>query len=1228
MSYRKKLIEVALPLEAINRESAREKSIRHGHPSTLHLWWARRPLAACRAVLFTSLVDDPDEPGAPQEYLDEIDKLRGGAGLPPETPIAEVRREKLFRFIEELVKWDNSNNERIIGTARRLIKAATEGNPPPVLDPFCGGGSIPLEAQRLGLEAHASDLNPVAVLITKALIEIPPKFAGQPPVNPDARGSLVVQASGLPPEAHGVVEFRPGHDLPFAPLQYRGELPHLHKDGGTYFVTFRLADAVVVRSPRMAAETAAPQGTAAPQEVAESSEPTLQQGSCLLGDPIAARVVADALMHFDRDRYALRAWCVMPNHVHVVFTPVGEWKPSQILHSWKSYTAHEINKALGRTGPVWERESFDHLVRSFDDLQRFVAYVERNPVEAGLASEPTQWPFSSAGHQPCGAGVSPAGVADASPAEVAGVSPVEVAGVSLAEVAGVSPAEVAGKAERSRPEACTTSDLWPGATGLADDVRYYGKWMRDEAEKRIGHLYPKAKLPKEQGGGEATVIAWLWARTVMCPNPACNAQMPLVRSFWLSTKKGKEAWVEPIVDQKAKTVRFEVRTGGGRVPEGTMRNRAATCLVCNGIVQLPYVRAEAQAGRMGTMPLAMVAEGQRQRVYLPPDPEHGKMARSAQPAWKPEEKVTTPSHDVDRLPMYGMYTWGEAFTPRQLVALTTFCDLVGEAREKVKQDYQDFEGSFVVQASSLQSEGVEEGEGRPEACTTRDADARAYADAVTTYLALAVSRITMTLCTNARWSPTRDQTVNAFARQAIPMIWDFPDVNPFAGAAGDPIVSLASVSEVLTTLHPGGPGHTAQLDAASSLASVCGHPGVCTDPPYYDNIGYADLSDFFYVWLRRSLGKVYPELFATLLVPKAQELVATPYRFDGSGEKAQAFFEEGLGRAFANMRAAQHPDYPLTVFYAFKQAEQDEDDGNGGTPVASTGWETMLEALLSAGFAITGTWPMRSERTARSVAIGTNALASSIVLVCRPRPGDAPMATRREFTSALRKELPPALEQLTHAGIAPVDLAQATIGPGMAVFSRYSKVLEADGSPMGVRTALQIINQELDTYLAEQEGDLDADTRFCIAWFGQYGLTDAAFGEADVLARAKNTSVEGIVDAGVLHARGGKVRLRQRCDYPEDWDPTTDRRLTVWECAQHLIGEMERSGEEGAAALVRRLGGGISEDARALAYRLYAIADRKGWSDEARAYNGLVVSWPAIVEKAARAPVGQRDLFG
>jgi putative DNA methylase len=869
----------------------------------------------------------------------------------PTEEAQEKERQRLFRIIEELVKWENSNNEQVLEAARAEIRKSTGGNPPPVLDPFCGGGSIPLEAQRLGLEAYGSDLNPVAVLITKALIEIPPKFAGRAPVHPQDR--QLVQRS------------------------------------------------------------------------------------------------------------------------------------------------------------------------------------------------------------------------------------------------------------------------WRGAGGLAEDVRYYGQWMRDEVEKWIGHLYPKVKLPKEYGGGEATVIAWLWARTVKCPNPACGAQMPLVRSFWLSTKKGKQAWVEPIVDKKRKTVRFEVRTGKGEPPVGTVNRRGAQCIVCNTPVPFDHVRSEGKAGKMSAQLMAIVAEGKGGRVYVAPTAEHESVARLAKPSCVPDTDLPEQALGF-RVQLYGMTRHADLFTPRQLVALTTFCDLASEARERVLAD---------ARKAGLPDDGKGLNDG--------GTGASAYADAVATYLAFALSKLAdrgSSICT---WFTERDSTRNTFPRQAIPMTWDYAELNTlldgtgsFSGAVEWTAESLDGVPCSQTQTQG---GTARQLDATSAINEI-EQPLISTDPPYYDNIGYADLSDFFYIWLRRSLGRVYPQLFSTVLVPKAQELVATPYRFDGDKEKARQFFETGLGKAFERMRSAQHPDYPLTVFYAFKQAEV-EDEADSGDPddsaVASTGWETMLEGLINAGFAVTGTWPMRSERTARSVALGTNALASSIVLVCRPRPEAAPLATRREFVAALKKELPDALKALQHGNIAPVDLAQAAIGPGMAVFTRYAKVLEADGTPMSVRTALQIINQELDAYLAAQEGEMDGDTRFCLAWFEQNGMNEGAFGEADVLARAKNTSVQGLVDAGVLNARAGKVRLLKRTEYDKDWDPAQDRRLTVWECTQYLILQLDTKGEEGAALLCRRLGGGRSEDARALAYRLYSICERKGWAEEALAYNSLVVSWPAIQERAARLAMAgrQRELF-
>ncbi|MHB1511526.1 MAG: DUF1156 domain-containing protein [Acidimicrobiales bacterium] len=898
-THKRKLIEVALPLEAINREAAREKSIRHGHPSTLHLWWARRPLAACRAVLFAQLVDDPS----------------AHPDLFPTEETQEQERQRLFRIIERLVPWEATQDESVLAEAREEIRRSCGDDPPEVLDPFCGGGSIPLEAQRLGLVAHGSDLNPVAVLITKALIELPAKFAGQPPVHP--------------------------------------------RDGG------------------------------------------------------------------------------------------------------------------GRL----EIES------------------------------------------------------------------------------------------------------WRGAQGLAEDVRYYGAWMRDEAERRIGHLYPPATLPD---GRTATVIAWIWARTVTCPNPACQATMPLVRSFWLGKKKGKEAWVRPVVE--GREVRFEIGHGSSGPPvEGTVGRTGAICLVCNTPVPLAHVRAEGKAGHMGVQLMAVVADGDRQRIYLPPDPAHRKAADVARPEGAPETELPEQALGF-RVQGYGMTRHSDLFTSRQLTALCTLSGLVGEARERVIEET-----------------------GEP-----------GYADTVATYLALGVSRLADIQNSLCRWENSRSQVRNLFTRQAVSMLWDFAEGGLFSGAAGDFGVSLGSIASTLEDLPAHGCGIVEQRDATAPQpdASVV----ASTDPPYYDNVGYADLSDFFYVWLRRSLAPVYPDLFSTMLTPKAAELVANPFRSDGDKVKADQRFEEGFERAFANLRKAVDPAYPLTVFYAFKQSEHDE------SGVASTGWETMLAGLLRSGFAVTATWPMRTELGNRMRNQASNALASSIVLACRPRSETAGITDRRGFLAALHAELPKALRELQQGNIAPVDLAQAAIGPGMAVFSRYAKVVEPTGDAMPVRSALTLINQVLDEVLAEQEGEFDGDTRFAIKWFEQYGFDEAGYDPAEGLARATNVSVKGLEEAGILVARAGRVRLLRRAELAADWDPTTDERMPVWEVTQQLVKALWDDGSEsGAADLVRRLGG-LGEAARDLAYRLYAICERRGWAEDALGFNALVTSWPEILRRAGSPGLVQPEL--
>jgi len=914
MTHRKKLIEVALPLEAINAASAREKSIRHGHPSTLHLWWARRPLAACRAVIFASLVDDPDDPDAPPEFVEACRALpRGRNAGENDTP-----RQRLFDFIETLVRWESTTDEQVLETARRLIRLATGGQPPPLLDPFAGGGSIPLEAQRLGLEAHASDLNPVAVMINKALIEIPPRFAGRPPVNP-------------------------------------------------------------------------------------------------------------------RDR-----------------------------------------------------------------------------------------------------------------------------------------AGTAGSAD------------WKGAAGLAADVRYYGEWMRDCAWERIGHLYPRCN-------GE-TVIAWLWARTVRCPNPACGVQMPLVRSFDLSKKKNRRAWVKPHIDPRTRKITFEVKQGQreGKGPEGTVNRRGATCIACGTPVTFDHVRAEGKAGRMAAQLMAIVTEGQNGRSYYAPAPEHEQVAQVAIP--DDMSNTDLPEQALGfRVQLYGMTKHRDLFTPRQLVALTAFSDLVAEARQQIHAD---------ALAAGLPDDDVSLRDG--------GAGARAYAEAVSVYLAFGVDRSADYWSTIA--TPGDGFIRNTFARQAIPMTWDFAEGNPFSDSTGNWLGAVDWIARVLDRLRPTVGGRAVQQDA-TTISGKEAIP-ISTDPPYYDNIGYADLSDYFYVWMRPSLRKVYPDLFSTLLVPKTAELVATPYRFGGDSAKADGHFESGLMQAFSVMRRIIPPEYPLTVYYAFKQEEIIAKD------VASTGWETMLNGLIAAGFAIVGTWPMRTERSARSVSQGTNALASSIVLVCRSRPEDASMTSRREFVAALRRELPAALREMQSGNVAPVDLAQASIGPGMAIYSRYGKVLEPDGRPLTVRTALQLINYELDAYLAEQEGYIDADSRFAVAWFEQFGFEEGPFGQADVLARAKNTSVDGLARAGVLRSGAGKVQLYHWSELDPGWDPTTDERLTVWEAVHQLVERLNVHGEEGAAMLLARMPSDLAAQARQLAYRLYSICERKGWAEHARDYNALVISWSASQEQA------------
>jgi putative DNA methylase len=644
--------------------------------------------------------------------------------------------------------------------------------------------------------------------------------------------------------------------------------------------------------------------------------------------------------------------------------------------------------------------------------------------------------------------------------------------------------------------------------------------------------------------------------------------MPLIKSFILCSKKGKEVWIRPLVEGKA--IRFEIVNKGKPLdPPKIGRGAKFRCLRCGQIASETYIKAQGMASHMGMQLMAMVGEGNRGRVYREPSREHERVAESARPDWEPDQELASDPRNIWCV-QYGLSRFQHLFTNRQLTALNTFSDLVAEAQKQLRND------------------GASPG----------------YAKAVITYLALGVSRLVNRTSTVCFWDQAGENVQQVFARQAIPMTWDFVEGNPLSNSTGNFLGQIDYLSNALESVPAAPSASVEQLDAITA----CPPSKVLfsTDPPYYDNISYANLSDFFYVWLRKALKDTYPSLFSTLLVPKKQELVAIPYRFKHGRAEAKVFFEGGFNRAFAKMQACQNANYPLTVFYAFKQSEEESEyDG----PQVSTGWETMLEGLLRAGFQVTGTWPVRTELT-QNLKKAVSALASSIVLVCRPRQESAGVTSRRDFLAALKRELPSALKALQHGNIAPVDLAQAAIGPGMSIFSRYSKVIEMDGTAMRVRTALGLINQALDEVLSEQESDLDADTRFALAWFEERGFESGEYGRAEVLATAKAVSVRGLEESGILTSRAGKVRLLKRSELQDDWDPTEERDLTVWAATQHLIRALEIS-TAAAAELAAKLGG-MAETARELAYRLYTLCDKKGWAEEAGSYNGLVVNWPAI----------------
>jgi len=917
MVERKKLIEVALPLEAINKACVREKRIRHGHPSTLHLWWARRPLVAARAVIFSSLVDDPDNDNAPPEFIEACNNLpKGKNAIENDTP-----RQRLFDFIEQLVTWEATTDDAIIEQARELIRLSTDGNPPPLLDPFSGGGVIPLEAQRLGLETHASDLNPVAVTINKALLEIIPIFLNNAPVNPKIGQSIGVESK------------------------------------------------------------------------------------------------------------------------------------------------------------------------------------------------------------------------------------------------------------------------WIGTSGLASDIEYYGKLILNGARDRIGHLYP-------QKNGE-DVVSWLWARTVVSPNPAINSYTPLIRDFWLCKKKNKETWLDPEINNSDNSIRFKIKSGKGSVPESLIGRTSGTCIFSGAPIPLDYIKQEGKNGRLGTMMISIVTKGNGGRNYYEPSKEHIDIATQANPEWIPHLDISTHAQYMAP-PRYGIKEFGELFMPRQLVALNTFSSLVQNIIPEITKDAIN---------AGMKNDNI--------SLADKGQGAIAYAQAIAVMLALTIDKLADLGNNLCPWEPKAECPRNLFGRQLMSMTWNFAEGNPLGKSSGSWHILINNLSRNIKKYGNFQvnliPGTAFQRDATSYLGDR--KFIISTDPPYYDNVPYADLSDFFYVWLRKNLKEIYPNIFRTVKVPKDTELVADYERWGGR-DNANAFFEEGLFKAFTNILECSDSLYPVTIYYAFKQSEL-----NGSEKGERTGWETMLEGVIQSGFQILGTWPLRTELV-KALKSQMNFLASSIVLVCRPRSENAPITSRREFVSALRRELPAALREMQSGNIAPVDMAQASIGPGMAIYSRYQNVLEPNGNHLTVRTALQIINQELDAFLAEQEGHIDVDSRFAVAWFQQYGFEEGPFGQADVLVRAKDTSLEGLVNAGVLESGTGKVRLLHWSELDPSWDPTIDDRLPVWEATHHLIKQLNTYGEEGVASLLVKMSPKLAADSRQLAYRLYSICEHKSWAKHARDYNTLVVSWSASQEQA------------
>ncbi len=1424
MTYRKKLIEVALPLEAINMESAREKSIRHGHPSTLHLWWARRPLAACRAVLWASLVDDPSS--WPERFPTEAEQTQERQRLFDilgRIVVEEDKKGNQKQVVRGLVSWDDVNdpNSGVLAAAQREIARCLawergEEPPtkpeavreyiaqyaPPAYDPFAGGGSIPLEAQRLGLEAHASDLNPVAVLINKALIEIPPKFKDRMPINPEDRAKKHISswrgAQGLAADVRYYGQWmreqafeRIGHLYPSCSLGLSGENENHKGTKDTKEATvIAWLWARTVKCPNPACGCAMP--------LVRSFQLSTKKGKEAWVEP-----VIEGMNHEDTKdtKENLRDLCasVVPKIRFVVKS--GKGKAPDPPKTGRGATF--VCLACGQPAGDKHIKAEGMAGRMGAQLMAIVAegkngriYLSPTPEQEEIArsAEPTWYPD---GEMPDNARwFSPPVYGLRNYAEL--FTPRQlVALTTFSDLVGearekaIADAVVAGLADDDVPLA----EGGTGARAYGDAIATYLAFATDKASdywsglcswhssgEKMRNTFGRQAIPmvwdyaeccpfSESTGNWMACVDWVWKvveksfnstngqvtqHDAIAPHPndttpkliSTDPPYCLAPDTLIQTTKG----YIPIQDiqigdqvlthkrQFSTIINTSKRWYEGEIYHLTVAGINHPLIITGehpiyGIQTNPcgyqfsychpdcsYIKSQGRCRHqafadyhLDWIPAAQVKP--YDLIFLPTLTTEQFQRSIVLQDWLPEgeylerdgllhyQKATSKSlsrreQQTATLCLDRQYT-----IPARLKITPALCRLIGffiaEGYARLESDGGTIQFTLHWEEQNLKEDIIQLMQTCFGLAPGKTTDNRKnnnnsfrlnfYSKPITTlfrtwfytednhkclpqwvlelpdefleelikgywwgdgyranngYKAITVSpalagQIQLILQKLGIRSCLHTRTVKTTIVNGKPVIARYPQHNiivngksllKLAEYIGEPKHEplslkrfsqhgywwkngyLVPIRKIEKKLYTGYVYNLETLDHSYTTAMGCVHN--C------DNIGYADLSDFFYVWLRCSLGSIYPNICSTLLVPKAQELVSTPYRFEGSKKKAKDFFEKGIKQAFSRMKAVTHDSYPVTIFYAFKQ--QEEEGKKGEEVISSTGWETMLEGLMQSGLTINGTWPMRSELSNRMVASGTNALASSIVLVCRPRPTNAPKITRRQFLTELKRHLPPALKTLQQGNIAPVDLAQASIGPGMAIYSQYAAVLENDGTPLRVRTALQLINQLLDEYLTEQEGEFDSDTRWALTWFEQYQFEPGQYGDAETLSKAKNTSVQGMVEAGILEAKGGKVRLLKREEILDlrfeilDLKAGSNLKSKIqnlkspdWLITQALIHQLDQNGETGAAELLAKLGDS-GQIARDLAYRLYSLCDRKGWGQEGIAYNSLVISWPEI----------------